>query len=71
MIVDDRLDTVLQTQAAGRAGLNTQFRQLVDLLGRTPDSAWSDQHCAALGRVDVLHARLGDAAAAVLRLWWL
>ena len=66
MIVDDRLDTVLQTQAAGRAGLNTQFRQLVDLLGRTPDSAWSDQHCAALGRVDVLHARLGDAAAAVL-----
>jgi len=66
MIVDDRLDTVLQTQAAGRAGLNTQFRQLVDLLGRTPDSAWSDQHDAALRRVDSLHAKLGDAAAAVL-----
>lgn len=66
MIVDDRLDTVLQTQAAGRAGLNTQFRQLVDLLGRTPDPAWTEQHCVALGRVDALHAELGDSSAAVL-----
>ena len=66
MIVDDRLDTVLQTQAAGRAGLNTQFRQLVDLLGRTTDQAWTDRHSQALGRLDSLHAALGDAAAAVL-----
>jgi signal transduction histidine kinase len=66
MIVDDRLDTVLQTQAAGRAGLNTQFRQLVDLLGRTPDHVWTDRHAGALDRVDALHAGLGDAAAAVL-----
>jgi signal transduction histidine kinase len=66
MIVDDRLDTVLQTQAAGRAGLNTQFRQLVDLLGRTPDHAWTERHTAALDRLDTLHTALGDAAAAVL-----
>lgn len=66
MIVDDRLDTVLQTQAAGRAGLNTQFRQVVDLLGRTTDQAWTDRHGQALDRLDSLHAALGDAAAAVL-----
>lgn len=66
MIIDDRLETVLQTQAAGRADLNTQFRQIVDLLGRTPDSGWTEQHTRALARVDVLHVLLGDAAAAVL-----
>ena len=66
MIVDDRLDTVLQTQAAGRAGLNTQFRQLIDRLGRVSDPAWTAQHSVALDRVDVLHAKLGDAGAAVL-----
>jgi signal transduction histidine kinase len=66
MIVDDRLDTVLQTQAAGRAGLNTQLRQLVDLLGRTADQAWADQHDRALARIDELHSTLGDGAAAVL-----
>jgi signal transduction histidine kinase len=66
MIVDDRLDTVLQTQTAGRAGLNTQFRQLVDLLARTPDSHWTEQHARALDRVDALFAQLGDARAAVL-----
>lgn len=66
MIVDDRLDTVLHTQAGGRAGLNTQLRQLVDLLGRTPDHAWTEQHAAALDRLDALHGLLGDASAAVL-----
>jgi signal transduction histidine kinase len=66
MIVDDRLDTVLQTQAAGRAGLNTQLRQLVDILGRTPDHAWTDQHAQALARLDALHTMIGDDAAAVL-----
>jgi signal transduction histidine kinase len=66
MIVDDRLDTVLQTQAAGRAGLNTQLRQLIDLLGRTPDHAWADGHARALARLDAVHTALGDAAAAVL-----
>ena len=31
---DDRLATVLRQQATGEAGLRTQFRQLLDLLGR-------------------------------------
>ena len=66
MIVDDRLDTVLQTHAAGRAGLNTQMRQLVDILARTPDAAWADRQDRALARLDALHASLGDAASAVL-----
>lgn len=66
MIVDDRLDTVLRTHAAGQAGINTQFRQLADLLGRTPDAGWGPGHSAALDRIDALHTALGDAAAAVL-----
>jgi signal transduction histidine kinase len=66
MIVDDRLETVLRTQAAGRAGRNTQARQLVDILGRTPASAWTDSHDRALARLDSLHGELGDAAVAVL-----
>lgn len=66
MIVDDRLDTVLRTQTAGRAGLNTQWRQLIDLLGRLPEAQWGDRAGAALERIDTLHAALGDAAAGVL-----
>jgi signal transduction histidine kinase len=71
MIVDDRLDTVLQTHAAGRAGQMTQLRQLVDILARardgaTPDAAHADRHDRALARIDALHDALGDAAAAVL-----
>ncbi|EGD60823.1 histidine kinase A-like protein [Novosphingobium nitrogenifigens DSM 19370] len=66
MIVDDRLETVLRTHAAGRTGLNTQFRQLADLLGRTPTAAWTTTHDRALARLDDIHNELGDAAAAVL-----
>lgn len=66
MIVDDRLDTVLRTQTAGRAGLNTQLRQLVDLLGRIPDAQWGPRAAPALERLDQLHGALGDRAAAVL-----
>jgi signal transduction histidine kinase len=36
VIVDDRLATVLATVPASHAGTRTQFRQLLDLLGRTP-----------------------------------
>lgn len=36
VIVDDRLATVLATVPAGHAGARTQYRQLLDLLGRTP-----------------------------------
>ena len=37
MLFDDRLATVLRTSARSDAGLRTQFRQLVDLLGSQPD----------------------------------
>jgi signal transduction histidine kinase len=66
MIVDDRLETVLRTQTAGQAGHHTQLRQLVDIVGRTPAAAWTDQHDRALTRIDTLHRDIGDAAAAVL-----
>ena len=36
IIVDDRLATVLATTPTGPAGARTQYRQLLDLLGRTP-----------------------------------
>jgi signal transduction histidine kinase len=64
MIVDDRLETVLRTQAAGPAALKTQLRQLIDIVGRA--AAWTDSHDRALDRIDWLHREIGDAAAAVL-----
>ena len=39
MFFDDRLATVLRQRATGEAGLRTQFRQLLDLLGRERVSA--------------------------------
>ena len=36
VIVDDRLATVLATAPNGHSGARTQYRQLLDLLGRTP-----------------------------------
>lgn len=36
MFFDDRLATVLRQRATGEANLRTQFRQLLDLLGRDP-----------------------------------
>ena len=66
MIIDDRLNTVLRTVAAGPAAIRTQFRQLADLLGRTPDDAWTPTHEQALHRLDSLHGALGDAASADL-----
>ena len=68
MIVDDRLDTVLRTSVAGKTAARTQLRQLVDLLGSVPLSAWNRQHAAALQRADSLVAMLSDEeCAAVLR----
>lgn len=54
VIVDDRLDTVLRTVAAGPAGLRVQFRQLADLLGRVGDRNWTARHDAALDRLDAI-----------------
>lgn len=66
MIVDDRLDTVLRTVAAGAAGAQIQFRQLADLLGRTAPDQWSTAHDTALARLDSLHGTLGDGPVALL-----
>jgi signal transduction histidine kinase len=66
MIVDDRLNTVLRTVAAGPGAISTQMRQLLDLLGRTPAERWTEQHVAALTRLDSLSAMLGEQASASL-----
>lgn len=66
MIVDDRLETVLRTVAAGPAAARTQFRQLVDLLDRAPAEAWAETHHAALDRLDSLAAMLDDRSRAAL-----
>ena len=67
MIVDDRLDTVLRTVAAGPTAARTQFLQLVDLL-RRDDARGAKQHDSALERLDSLTTLLGeDERAALLR----
>lgn len=67
MIVDDRLDTVLRTVAAGPMAARTQFLQLVDLL-RREDARGAKRHDSALERLDSLTALLGeDERAALLR----
>ncbi|WP_072384767.1 histidine kinase dimerization/phospho-acceptor domain-containing protein [Novosphingobium sp. NDB2Meth1] len=66
MIVDDRLETVLRTVAAGPGALATQMRQLLDLLGRTPAKRWTERHMAALTRLDSLIQMLGEQSSASL-----
>ncbi|WP_157083109.1 sensor histidine kinase [Novosphingobium lentum] len=66
MIFDDRLDTVLRTAAAGPAAARTQFRQIIDILGRVPEHDWSTEHFAAIGRLDSLAAVLPDDDRAAL-----
>ncbi len=66
MIVDDRLETVLRTVAAGPGAVATQTRQLLDILGRTPADRWTDAHAAALTRLDSLIAVLGETPSASL-----
>lgn len=66
MIVDDRLETVLRTVAAGPGAAATQMRQLIDLLGRTPAPRWTQAHTSALARIDSLVAMLGEQKSALL-----
>lgn len=66
MIVDDRLETVLRTAAAGPSAFATQMRQLLDILGRTPAERWSEQHIGALARLDSLVVALGEKRSASL-----
>ncbi|WP_333835708.1 histidine kinase dimerization/phospho-acceptor domain-containing protein [Novosphingobium sp.] len=64
-IVDDRLDTVLRTRAAGPAGLRVQFRQLADLIGRGAAGGWTRRHDEALDRLDSLHDEISAGAAGI------
>lgn len=57
MFFDDRLATVLRQRATGEAGLRTQYRQLLDLLGRErahPESRDQSLLAAAWLRLDAL-----------------
>lgn len=60
MIVDDRLETVLRTNAAGRSATRIQFRQLADLLGRTDNNEWTATQQAALDRIGALAKGLDE-----------
>src|SRR5690348_6261136 len=66
VIVDDRLATVLATAPAGPAAARTQYRQLLDLLGRMPpDFALP---APALARLDELDRALSaEERAGLLR----
>ena len=66
VIVDDRLATVLATVPGGHAGARTQYRQLLDLLGRTPPRFALS--AAALARLTALEAMLpADERAQLVR----
>ncbi|QGN53235.1 HAMP domain-containing sensor histidine kinase [Novosphingobium sp. Gsoil 351] len=66
VIVDDRLATVLATASDSVAGARTQYRQLLDLLGRTPPGFELSE--AALERLSALETVLSaDERAALVR----
>lgn len=66
VVIDDRLATVLATAPNGRSGARTQYRQLLDLLGRTP--AGFELPEAALARLAALEATLpAEERAALVR----
>jgi two-component system OmpR family sensor kinase len=66
LIFDDRLATVLATTPGGHADARTQYRQLLDLLGRTPPGF--DLPEPALVRLTALEERLSpDERAALVR----
>ena len=66
VIVDDRLATVLATAPGGHSGARTQYRQLLDLLGRTPPGFELPE--PALARLTALETTLpADERAALVR----
>ena len=66
VIFDDRLATVLATVPGGHSGARTQYRQLLDLLGRTPPGFELPE--PALARLTALEQALSaDERAALVR----
>ncbi|MGB3739191.1 MAG: histidine kinase dimerization/phospho-acceptor domain-containing protein [Pontixanthobacter sp.] len=62
MNFDDRLATVLRQRAAGENAMVTQFRQLLDLVGRAPaDGLDEDDRRDVFARLDRLIERLPEA----------
>ncbi|MFN3864220.1 MAG: histidine kinase dimerization/phospho-acceptor domain-containing protein [Erythrobacter sp.] len=72
MFFDDRLATVLRQRATGESGLRTQYRQLLDLLGKDRVHRAGPQHhslvAAAWRRMDALAEAIpAPARAAMIR----
>ncbi|MDE2569868.1 MAG: HAMP domain-containing histidine kinase [Sphingomonadales bacterium] len=66
MIVDDRLDTVLRTEATGQAAARTQFRQLIDILDRLGLADADTLPARARDRFDSLRLLLGETERAAV-----
>lgn len=68
MQFDDRLATVLRMQAGSERAANTQFRQLLDLVGSVPNGANNTQLEAAYERLSELSSALpAEQRAAMIR----
>lgn len=68
MQFDDRLATVLRMQAGSERAANTQFRQLLDLVGSVPNGANDTQLEAAYERLSQLSSALpAEQRAAMIR----
>ncbi len=59
MQFDDRLATVLRMQAGNERAANTQFRQLLDLVGSAPEGADGELLGKAYKRLEALSAGIG------------
>ncbi|MBI1403871.1 MAG: sensor histidine kinase [Porphyrobacter sp.] len=76
MFFDDRLATVLRQRATGEAGLRTQYRQLLDLLGKNRIHKAGRQHqslvAAAWLRMDALAEEIpaGERARIIREPGW-
>jgi signal transduction histidine kinase len=70
LFFDDRLATVLRQRATGEAGLRTQYRQLLDLLGQDRARRGGPQHqsliAAAWRRMDALAEAIPAAERAAM-----
>ena len=72
MLFDDRLATVLRSRADGEQAARTQFRQLLDLLGSSPDGWGGQQIAAAYARLaEIEQALPPDVRAGIVREPWL